>query len=150
MGSSSYADTKATSVQENTSRHLATATVLADSPIPMAISEGGGALIDNATVPAQWTVNGGAVRTGIITAPTAGHAGAKVPIWLNGKGDLVSAPITPADANAVGILTGAVTWLGATALFVGLYLGGRSILDRRRAEQWDRDWANVAPQWTTF
>jgi hypothetical protein len=150
MGSSSYADTKATSARESLSRHLATATVLTDSPPPMAISEGSGALFDNSTVPAQRTLNSGAVRTGNITAPTGGHAGAKVPIWLNGNGDLVPAPLTPADATAVGILTGFLVWLGATALLVGLYLGGRSILDRRRAEQWDRDWANVAGQWTSY
>jgi hypothetical protein len=35
-----------------------------------------------------------------------------------------------------------------TLLLAALYRGGRVILDRRRAAQWDRDWTNVAEQWT--
>jgi hypothetical protein len=46
------------------------------------------------------------------------------------------------------VFAGTFTWLGVALLLVALYGSGRVILNRRREAQWDRDWANIARQWT--
>jgi hypothetical protein len=148
LGSSSYADQTAAAVQENASRHRVIATVLANSSAPIVISEGGGVLNDTSTVPARWALAGGAVRTGIISVPSGSHAGAALPIWVTDAGDQAPEPITHADAVTAGVLTGLFTWLGATSLLAAVFWGGRLILDRRRADYWDREWAAVADHWS--
>jgi hypothetical protein len=148
VGSSSYADQMATSAREKLSRHSATATVLRDAPQPTVINEGAGVLTDNATVPVRWVLSSGAVRTGEIPVTAGSTAGATVPIWLTDTGEQAPAPRTHADAVAWGVFAGTFTWLGVALLLVTLYGSGRVILNRRRDAQWDRDWADIARQWT--
>jgi hypothetical protein len=148
VGSSNYADQMAISAREKLSRHSATAKVLMDAPPPALISEGVGVVNDNSTVAAQWVLSSGTVRTGDIPVPSGSLAGQTVPIWLTDTGEQAPAPRTRADAVTAGVFTGAFTWLGVTLLLAALYRGGCVILDRRRAAQWDRDWTNVAEQWT--
>lgn len=144
VGQSTYAGQVRSSAQEAQSRHLATATVLQDTPGPVALSEGIGAITTTTTAPARWLGRDGVMRTGDITMPSGSRAGATVSIWISATGEPVDAPSPSSAAVTAGILAGVSTWLGATALFLAVYGCGRRILDRRRLTLWEQEWATLA------
>ncbi|KAA0090862.1 hypothetical protein CIW49_31165 [Mycolicibacterium sp. P1-18] len=88
-------------------------------------------------VDVKWT-EGGRDRTERIASAGAVAAGAKLTVWLDDSGKVVTAPLRPADASVNATSAGWSVWLLAVVLcgLVGLVV--RKALDRSRARSWDR------------
>jgi hypothetical protein len=92
-------------------------------------------------VPAFWTAPDGGVRRGQIDAPAGTDTGRTVDLWVDGTG----APVAPrglAEAGVEGLLAGLLVLVG------GWLPLAACVLVRRRGAL-DREWAAVAPRWTT-
>jgi hypothetical protein len=95
-----------------------------------------------------WQDAQGVERQGIAEGPVGTRAGADVTIWLDPTGRIVAPPRQPGDSTALGVSAGLgaviVSWLALSGLFVL----ARRPLDRRRADDVDREWAEVSRRWT--
>jgi hypothetical protein len=149
-GSTTYADQRAVAAQEQSSRHLATATVLADAPVPVPASEGDMVDTDSAGVPARWIGADGNQHTGTIAAPAGTRAGTQVPMWLSDTGMPTTPPASPVDAATTAVIAAAFGWLLVIGILVLGYWITRWLLDRRRAAMWDQDWARVSGDWSHY
>ncbi|MFE9650709.1 hypothetical protein ACFYO0_42810 [Streptomyces sp. NPDC006365] len=77
-----------------------------------------------------------------------GHkAGAKVRVWTDNQGQLTTEPVTAAQATVFSgyAATAAALGVGGVTYATGRVARGR--LDRRRIDQWGREWDQVGPQW---
>lgn len=74
-------------------------------------------------------------------------SGSQVSIWLNSAGEAVTGPRSPGDSAMLGAWAGfsllLVLWLVLWGIVRLLCLP----LDRRRAQEWDAGWREVAPRW---
>ncbi|MET9272098.1 hypothetical protein [Kribbella sp. NPDC003557] len=75
-------------------------------------------------------------------------AGTELTIWLDRSGAMRPAPRPPADSAAPAVATGITLPMLAWPLIFGLFRLSRRPLDRRRAEEWAREWRQVSPRWT--
>ncbi|MGX4693925.1 Rv1733c family protein [Streptomyces sp. JNUCC 63] len=95
----------------------------------------------------RWTGPDGSVHTGRTRVPASATPGTHVTVWTNGHGVLTSPPASRADSAFQSTLGG--LWAGTAA--AGVVIGGaklvRSRLDRRRFDQWDKEWARVDTPW---
>jgi hypothetical protein len=64
------------------------------------------------------------------------------------SGSLTRPPLRRAPLGAQVALGEVLVASGLTALFVLLSSAGRCLVSRRRCNDWDRAWLDVAPQWT--
>ncbi|MEU6657682.1 DUF3592 domain-containing protein [Streptomyces sp. NPDC046821] len=91
----------------------------------------------------RWTASDGVVHTGGASVNSGLKTGAPVKVWVNNNGQLTGQP--PA-ASAAAIEAGALG-AGAAIAFGGvIFAGGRFArwgLDRRRYEQWGREWEQL-------
>ncbi|MEV7086048.1 hypothetical protein AB0O07_09150 [Streptomyces sp. NPDC093085] len=99
-------------------------------------------------VVATWHAPDGTARTGTVTAPLrTPHAGDTFPVWADGQGRHVQAPMDTEAAHAHAVLAG----IGIAALAVGTVEGGRRLavwrLVRRRYQRLDQAWAEAGPDW---
>ncbi|MFF5142972.1 hypothetical protein ACFY6U_25105 [Streptomyces sp. NPDC013157] len=106
-----------------------------------------GTTTDRRATTVRWTTADGATHTGRTLADAGLKAGSEVTVWQDRAGRLASAPPDPTEA---AIESGALGTAAAAALG-GLVFGGgavaRRLLDRRRIEEWGREWALVGPRW---
>lgn len=82
---------------------------------------------------------GSQTRTGRTTFPTPTSAGQQVVIWLDQQGKVVDAPRHKADAELSAFVRSVGVWLGAVALSVLIAYLVRRMLDRVRANAWERE-----------
>lgn len=95
----------------------------------------------------RWTAVDGSTHTGLVKAAPGLKAGAPITVWTDRAGALVSRPVTEGQAGRQAVLVGVLVGIGAAG---GVLVCGRlvnGLLDRRRMEQWDREWAQVGPRW---
>jgi hypothetical protein len=90
----------------------------------------------------------GVERHGIADGLIGTKAGADVMIWLDRSGGIVPRPPQPGDGTALGVAVGLTTVTVSWLLLSGLFVVARRPLDRRRADDWDREWAEVSRRWT--
>ncbi|WP_190197572.1 Rv1733c family protein [Streptomyces djakartensis] len=106
-----------------------------------------GSRSDTVLARVRWTAPGGSTHTGRTEAEPGAAAGTRVTVWTDRTGELVDAPLNPAEATiqaaATGVLAG--TGTGAAVWTVGRL--ARVRLDRRRLAEWDMEWERVGPQW---
>ncbi|MER7251394.1 hypothetical protein [Kribbella sp. NPDC000426] len=89
----------------------------------------------------------GTERVGMRSVVIGTKAGDTVPVWLDGSGNIVTAPRSKSDSAAFGATLGIFTVLGAWLLLWGLFRLVRVPLDRRRYREWTSEWLSVAPRW---
>jgi hypothetical protein len=95
----------------------------------------------------RWTGSDRSVRTGR-TMVDAGHkAGSTVLVWTDRKGNLTKEPATTTEAAVETGLLGTVAALAVGGLTLGAGRTARWRLDRKRIDQWGREWKQVGPQW---
>ncbi|MEC3979680.1 Rv1733c family protein [Amycolatopsis sp. H20-H5] len=123
----------------------ATAITLAEAPRPVVSSDGAGP-VDGLTVAARWTDARGLSHRGDVLAAPGSPAGTAVRIWLDAKGASTLAPVTPVGAVFESLFLAGWVWFVPTAVLLLGYRLGRRLLDRRRAADWDRAWAEYAGQ----
>lgn len=124
-----------------------TAVLLTDAAAPPGdTSEQGGA--GQATAVARWPLPSGQQRTAPLWVYPDRHAGDRISIWIDQRGNRVDPPKTSgtliADAVGYGILFLTGGWV-----LLGLLWGiACCVLDRINAARWDLDWARTGPGWS--
>ncbi|WP_127358500.1 Rv1733c family protein [Actinacidiphila soli] len=145
VGASTAVGVEAATLRESQDWHRASAVLTENAPATAALYTGS----DNGRVRAtvRWTASDGSSRTGRALVKPGTDSGARVTIWLDEHGALQNPPATPDAARAQGIVMGS---FAATSTCL-LVLGGRWLvrvrLDRRRAAEWESEWAEVGPKW---
>lgn len=132
-------------------RHPATARVVREADAPaQAVQnpDASGQHSVRTTVVARWTAPDGTPRTGeVSTLRRSPRPGDTLPIWTDGTGRPVTAPMPPGTARMHAVFAG----LGAAACAAVLVeFVRRSVvrgLVRRRYADLDRAWARTGPDW---
>jgi hypothetical protein len=73
-------------------------------------------------------------------------AGTELTIWLDRTGARARAPRESADSAALGVAAGVTMPMLVWPLLWGLFRLARLPLDRRRAQEWAREWEQVSPR----
>ena len=100
------------------------------------------------TVRVGWLDSSGSPREGKADVLIGTTVGTELTIWLDQAGAITNAPRAPADDAALVIAVGLTLPFVAWPLLLALFLLARRPLERRRAEQWAREWEQVSPRWT--
>ena len=124
-----------------------TAVLLTDAATPPAdISEWGGA--GQATAVARWSLPNGLQRTALVGVDTDGHAGDRISIWIDARGNRVDPPKTSETMIAEAVSDGIFLLIGVGVLVGSLWWTVCGVLDRINAARWDLDWARTGPGWS--
>ncbi|MHC3472710.1 Rv1733c family protein [Streptomyces sp. 7R007] len=129
--------------RQRAERHSAHAVLVAG--VPSTASAGGSS--ERVSAEVRWTAPDGTTRSGRTLVNAGQKAGARVVVWLDAKGALATEPPGPTEAAAEAALLGLAAALATTGLAVGAGALARWRLDRRRLDQWGREWDLVGPQW---
>jgi hypothetical protein len=129
------------------SRHQAEAVLLANAPADDR-GDAGPFVAIKQQVAARWYSPDGTQRVGQIEVDAGTKGASRIPVWLDQKGQLVGAPLTPNHAAERAVYAGIGTQLGAVMALVFLFRLFCRRLDRHRLSWWEAEWARVAPQWT--
>ncbi|GAA4690501.1 hypothetical protein GCM10023215_29030 [Pseudonocardia yuanmonensis] len=132
--------------RELSERTQVEATVLTDAPLPVPAAERGAPV--TVRVPAAWTAPDGTPRTGTVRVPGRPAAGQSEPIWVDRSGAVVEAPTTRLSAFAIAVFDGAVLLVLLVGALVGARRGIGAVLARVNAAGWEREWAEVEPDWS--
>ncbi|TJZ59379.1 hypothetical protein FCH28_02125 [Streptomyces piniterrae] len=125
-------------------RHSVSAVLTEDPPARVSVdSTGGSAARVHATV--RWTAADGTARTGETAVAPHLKAGDRTTAWLNGHGVLLRDPVSPSEARVESIAIGTVAASGTCLLLLIGERAGTALLNRRRAAQWEREWAEIDP-----
>lgn len=139
--------TQTSLTHENRDRHRAVAVLLRDAPTAAA-ARSSGVSIDQVHGVVRWTGPHGAVHTGDVAVRAGAKAGSSTPVWLDGRDQLAAPPLSAVQADVETDVMGA----GAAGGFCLLAVVGHRLvrveIDRRRAHQWQREWAEVEPHWS--
>ncbi|MPY35602.1 hypothetical protein FNH09_31515 [Streptomyces adustus] len=100
-------------------------------------------------VPAKirWTAADGSTHTAQAPVPGGLRAGTSVMVWLNARGTLSAEPPSVAEGAFESALLGTGAALGLAGVVVGAGAVVRWRLDRRRIDEWGREWDLVGPRW---
>ncbi|MDX3239132.1 hypothetical protein PV392_26285 [Streptomyces sp. ME03-5709C] len=95
----------------------------------------------------RWTAPDGSTRTGAARVDPGSPAGSPTTVWVDAEGRLQQSRLTPAQAEAQGVVFGTVAAMGTCALVLAGRWGVRLRIDRHRAAAWGRDWEETGPSW---
>ncbi|WP_460072835.1 Rv1733c family protein [Streptomyces sp. YKOK-I1] len=130
--------------RQRAERQSVRAVLLSDVP-RTALAVGGASDRRMATV--RWTAPDGATRTGRTLVDTGLKAGSEVTVWQDRQGRLAAAPPSSTEATIEAGFLGTA----AAAGLAGPVFGGGALarwrLDRRRVDEWGREWDQVGPRW---
>ncbi|MDQ7802198.1 hypothetical protein Q5425_00530 [Amycolatopsis sp. A133] len=143
IGSETYAAQNTRAAQERATRHPATAVSLAAASGQPYSTDGAGAPAAETTVPAAWFDARGTRHTGDVLTDPGSPAGARIPIWLDSRGELAGQPRSASTSAADGVFAAVLLWAAITGALAGLYVTVRFILTRLHAAAWDRAWAEA-------
>ncbi|MCX4767958.1 hypothetical protein OG562_44935 [Streptomyces sp. NBC_01275] len=131
--------------RQRTERQSVRAVLLNDVPSPRAATVGGTS--DRRMTTVRWTTADGSTRTGKTLVDTGRKAGSRVTVWQDGQGRLTAAPPSSTEATIESGLLGAAAAAGLAGLVFGAGAVARWRLDRRRVDEWGREWDQVGPRW---
>ncbi|MEV6020223.1 MULTISPECIES: hypothetical protein [unclassified Streptomyces] len=99
------------------------------------------------TTAVRWVASDGSTRTGRTEVDTGLKAGSKVTVWQDGHGRLATAPQSPAQAAIESDFLGVAAAAGLALPVFGAGAVIRWQLDRRRVDEWGKEWDQVGPRW---
>ena len=102
---------------------------------------------DHVTAEVRWTDTGGTVRTSETSVKAGTAAGSAVTVWTDGRGHLVSGPISSAEAATRVGLAGAGAGLVDGLLILAAGRMVRLRIERQATDQWAVEWDRMGPQW---
>lgn len=100
------------------------------------------------TVRIGWLDGSGVSREGSAEVVIGTLAGTELTIWLDRSGAIVRAPRESADSAALGASAGLTLPTLAWPLLWASFRLARRPLDRRRSEDWAREWEQVSTRWS--
>jgi hypothetical protein len=103
---------------------------------------------DQIAVKARWTGPDMIVHEGRITPTERGRAGAVVPVWIDGGGNAVDAPLQLRQVTEKAVGIGTSTTFGLAIALLAGWLYVRFLFHRRKMLSWQRAWAAVEPRWS--
>jgi hypothetical protein len=95
--------------------------------------------------PARWTGGDGLPATGPVPAGSGARAGTAVTIWLDPAGRPAPPPVDPGVQgwiSAAGVVVVGGVLLGTA------WIGVRGLTGRINSARWEREWAEVGPDWS--
>ncbi|NUU23884.1 MAG: hypothetical protein HOV68_20640 [Streptomycetaceae bacterium] len=101
------------------------------------------------TATVSWVAADGTPRVGEAPVDPPVRIGETTAIWLDDQGEPVEQPGTSANSMLDAVSLGIVVLLGGAGLLLIVYSVERSLFTRSRLNAWAREWAEVAPRWTT-
>lgn len=125
--------------------HAVQAVLLEDTPKAVVTEAGVGHAQARAEV--RWTAADGSTHTGKGRVDAGQKAGATVRVWTDGQGNPTTEPATAAQAAVFAGYAGTAAALGFGGVTYAAGRAARRRLDRRRYDQWDREWHRVGPRW---
>lgn len=134
LGEAGYAARSHTSAAEASSRHRVDAVAVGNAKTDPTMSDSAPAKF---SVPVRWFAQN-ASRDAEVKIDRPVKAGDHVPIWVNDRGKVTTAPLTDDDVHVVAIGTAALVWLVAVILLGGAFAVLHRALDRSRNRGWDR------------
>lgn len=143
VGAATAVGVEAATLRESQDWHRTTAVLTENAPSAATPYKENGQV--RATV--RWTASDGASRTGSALVKPDIASGARTTVWLDEHGALRNPPPTPGVAAARGAGFGSLSATCACLLVVGGGWAVRVRLDRRRAAEWESEWAEVGPRW---
>jgi hypothetical protein len=146
VASEKYAQQTQVSLQQNSTRHLVTATLLGDGVAVDSTSRASGNPTPTA---ATWHLADGTPRLGKISAGPGIQAGQTVPIWIDAGGNPVAAPLSADAVDIFAVGVGLGLWVCLCLALAAVYLLTRYGLDRARSARWQREWALLEERHTS-
>lgn len=146
FGSLTYENINERGAAQARTRHKTVATLTADAPKGTVTSYGNTGKV---LVPAVWQRPDGSLATGPVPAEYGLNKGATVEIWIDRDGRVVDAPTSSADAAFVAVVVAGWGWVAVLGVLALLLFGLHRVLDRRRFDAWERQWARVDREWNS-
>jgi hypothetical protein len=105
---------------------------------------------ETAWVKAQWTMPGGAKKTGLVAVALNAQAGQHLTVYVTPAGHLTREPLTRAEV-AERMAMAAVACPLALAVMLTIAIGvTRALANRRRMACWAREWEATGPRWSSL
>lgn len=105
---------------------------------------------ETAWVKAQWTIPGGAKRTGQVAVALNAQVGQHVAVYVTPAGQLTHEPLTRAEVAERTVMA-AVACPVALAVVLTIAISATRILaNRRRMACWAREWEATGPRWSSL
>ncbi len=128
-------------------RHPVSAVLVRDAPGRALVGDTD-AVSSRARALVRWTAPDGTQRTGEAPVDSGLKAGAAATVWLDGRGRLTDQPLSAAQRQTQAWAVGAAVGGGSCVLLLAVRRAAGAALDRRRAAEWEHEWAVVGPQWS--
>jgi hypothetical protein len=129
--------------RQRAERHSAAAVLVND--VPASATAGGTSARVMSKI--RWTAPDGVSRTGKSLVVSGQQAGAKVAVWLDASGALTNEPPNAMEASLEASLLGFAAGVALAGTAFGAGAVARWELDRRRVDEWGREWDLVGPRW---
>ncbi|AEW97900.1 MULTISPECIES: Rv1733c family protein [Streptomycetaceae] len=97
----------------------------------------------------RWTGPDGLPHSGEATVPEGTRAGSATTIWLDDRGRVALPPTGGLQADAQGWAMGTAVGCGVCGVVLGADRVARAALDRHRAAEWEREWEEIGPRWSS-
>jgi hypothetical protein len=105
---------------------------------------------ETAWVKAQWTMRGGARKTGLVAVALNARAGQNMTFYVTPAGQLTREPLTRAEV-AERMAVAAIACPVALAVVLTIAIGVTRVLaNRRRMACWAREWEATGPRWSSL
>lgn len=144
LGKQSYEQGLERARAESAERTPTTARLVADAQVTSSAN----ATSSTVLAPATWRDRFGAAHDGFVVVPRGLHAGAGMPIWTDGSGAKVPAPMTNQDALLLGLCVGGMALAGGIGLLFGVWALVRRATMAANCAHWADEWRDVSPNWT--
>ncbi|MER5599186.1 hypothetical protein [Streptomyces sp. NPDC002265] len=130
--------------RQRAERQSVRAMLLSDVPLTATAA---GISSDRRMSTVRWTASDGSTRTGRTLEDTGLKAGSRVTVWQDGQGRLTAAPPSSTEAAVESGVLGTAAAAGLAGLVFGAGALARWRLDRRRVDEWGREWDQMGPRW---
>jgi hypothetical protein len=135
VGEVGYAARSGANAVEAATRHAVDATAVANSKADPVISD---AVPTTFSVRVRWFAHN-ETHDAVTKVDRPVKAGDRVPVWVDDRGDLTTAPLTDDDVHLVAAGTAALVWLAAAIAVGAAFAVLRAALERSRNRAWDRE-----------
>lgn len=145
VGSSVYTERLGLVAEQQASRYPARAVLLEDAPDLTERDRGSPTTAD---VRVSWVSANGIRHEARVPAQYGAVKGTTVDVWLDTNGNLSPPPLTHRDAATFAVTTSVGAWLAAVLALIMAFLGARTLLNRARYADWEREWQRISGEST--